>query len=69
MLTRPAVAYLRTWDKIAASRPDKLIAISTTVQNRIKKYYGLPSEIIYPPLMVRANIKKSSNKANYFLVV
>ena len=55
----PVVSYLRFWDKIAARRPDKLIAISETVQSRIKKYYGLESEVIYPPLMMRPLNSKS----------
>jgi len=42
--------YLRTWDKIAAQRPDTYIAISQEVQKRIKKYYGRESKVIYPPL-------------------
>lgn len=39
---------LRIIDQIAAMRPDKIVAISKTVQNRIKKYYKRDSEIIYP---------------------
>src|ERR1035437_5621342 len=50
LLTKPIVSYLRSWDKIAAQRPDELIAISTEVQNRIRKYYSRDSKIIYPPL-------------------
>lgn len=77
----PVISYLRFWDRIAAKRPDKLIAISETVQNRIRKYYGLESEVIYPPLMIRAvsSIQyRVSSKENtgyriqntgYFLVV
>jgi glycosyltransferase involved in cell wall biosynthesis len=80
----PFVWYLRTWDKIAAARPDKLIAISKNVSDRIKKYYGLQSEIAYPPLMMRPKrrlknneyrLKKEnhqssiSNQKSYFLVV
>lgn len=78
----PFVVYLRFWDKIAANRPDKLIAISTTVQKRIKKYYGLESEIIYPPLMIRSSVSSirypvsskrstqySIQNTEYFLVV
>ncbi|MBI4092080.1 MAG: glycosyltransferase [Candidatus Levybacteria bacterium] len=53
IISWPIVSYLRFWDKIAAKRPDKLIAISQTVRSRIKKYYGLDSEVIYPPLMIR----------------
>ena len=74
LVSYPVVSYLRFWDRIAANRPDSLIAISTTVQARIKKYYGLGSEIIYPPLMVR-NFKQIQNtkykipNTKYFLVV
>ncbi|MBI4096247.1 MAG: glycosyltransferase [Candidatus Levybacteria bacterium] len=49
-LSKPAVWYLRFWDKIAANRPDKFIAISKEVQSRISKYYGRESEVVYPPL-------------------
>lgn len=49
-LSKPVVAYLRTWDKIAAQRPDVYIAISKEVQGRIKKYYGRDSEVVYPPV-------------------
>lgn len=72
---RPVVNYLRHWDKIAAQRPDKIIAISTAVQKRIEKYYGRDSEIVYPPVDVdKFRVSKVSNvpkvlKAKYFLVV
>lgn len=49
-LTLPIVKYLRWYDKIVASRPDQYLAISKTVQDRIKKYYGLDSDLIYPPV-------------------
>lgn len=72
-VTWPIVSYLRFWDKIAARRPDELIAISETVRDRIKKYYGLDSEVIYPPLMIRSIKYKVSSikykKQSYFLVV
>ncbi|MBI4097977.1 MAG: glycosyltransferase [Candidatus Levybacteria bacterium] len=64
-----AVSYLRSWDKIAAARPDHFIAISTEVQKRIKKYYQRDSEIIFPPLMLsgRRSVKKS--EGDYYLLV
>ncbi len=76
-ISYPAVWYLRFWDKLAASRPDQLVAISHTVQARIKKYYGLESKLIYPPLMMRPKSRKlrASDKTQvktvkpYFLVV
>ncbi|MFH1833047.1 MAG: glycosyltransferase [Candidatus Levyibacteriota bacterium] len=49
-LAKPAVFYLRRWDKIAAKRPDAYVAISKEVQKRIKKYYKRESTVIYPPL-------------------
>src|SRR3990172_2765359 len=38
VVTKPIINYLRWWDKRAAKRPDVMIAISSEVQNRIKKY-------------------------------
>jgi len=49
-ISKPAVSYLRAWDKIAAQRPDAYIAISKEVQGRIKKYYGRESVVVYPPV-------------------
>ncbi len=49
-MAKPIVNYLRSWDKVASGRPDKIIAISSEVQHRIKKYYDSDSEIIFPPV-------------------
>ena len=40
-LAEPIFNYLRFYDKIVSHRPDHYIAISRTVKDRIKKYYGL----------------------------
>lgn len=73
LLSKPIINYLRSWDKIAAAKPDEYIAISKTVQARIKHYYCRESSVIYPPVeMEKFSIKKQeiSIKANkYFLVV
>jgi glycosyltransferase involved in cell wall biosynthesis len=69
LLTKPMVSYLRGWDKIAAQRPDKYIAISTEVKKRIKMYYGRDSEIIFPPLMMNAKNQNEEATGDYFLVV
>ena len=45
----PKIAYyFRTWDQIAAARPDYYIAISEYVSKKIKKYYGRESTVIFP---------------------
>lgn len=67
-LATPLVWYLRTWDRIAAQRPDKIIAISKEVKKRIEKYYQRDSRVVYPPLMLSAG-RSGSQKGEYFLVV
>jgi glycosyltransferase involved in cell wall biosynthesis len=74
----PFVKYLKNWDKVAAHRPDKMIAISTEVRERIKKYYQRDSELVYPPVDIekfqikKSNIKMKTKNAKfekYFLIV
>ena len=69
LLAKPAVSYLRNWDKVAAQRPDEYIAISTEVKNRIKKYYDRDSTVIYPPLMMDTQSIENDASGDYFLVV
>lgn len=68
-LAKGSVGYLRNWDRIASKRPDHMIAISTEVRNRIKKYYDRDSEIIFPPLMLDKPKKIKERKNDYFLIV
>ncbi len=49
LISKPIVRYLKNWDKVAAQRPDSIIAISSEVKKRIRKYYGRDSEVIFPP--------------------
>lgn len=51
-LAQPLVAYLRAWDKVAAQRPDVMVAISKNVASRIKLYYSRKADVIYPPVDV-----------------
>jgi glycosyltransferase involved in cell wall biosynthesis len=66
-LASPVVNYLRKWDKIAATRPDAIIGISTVVQSRIKKYYKRDSMIIFPPAGIDGGKKMKNGK--YYLIV
>ncbi|MCB0065458.1 MAG: glycosyltransferase [Caldilineaceae bacterium] len=47
---KPVLKLLRRWDWQAAQRVDYFIAISTTVQERIKTLYGRESAVIHPPV-------------------
>jgi glycosyltransferase involved in cell wall biosynthesis len=75
LIATPAVSYLRKWDKIAANRPDTLVAISQEVQGRIRKYYGRDSAVIYPPVELKAlgtwdlGLGKDKKRKPYFLIV
>lgn len=63
-----AMEKIRLWDKVASDRPDFYIANSRHVQQRISKYYRLPSEIIYPPVEVE-KIKADGVQGDYFLMM
>lgn len=63
-----ALSYLRVWDKEAALRVDKFVGISTFVQERIAKYYGQPSDLIYPPVDT-SKYFISETQDDYFLMV
>lgn len=66
-VSKPMINYLRWYDKIVCHRPDKYIAISKTVQDRIKKYYGLESQVIYPPVNLAS--PGDAIPGEYFLIV
>ena len=58
----------RQWDFMAAHRPDLILANSKNVANRIKKYYGLKSYILYPGTDL-SRFAPVNKKDDYFLVV
>ncbi|MCX6706351.1 MAG: glycosyltransferase family 4 protein, partial [Candidatus Woesebacteria bacterium] len=67
-ISKPFINYLRNWDKVAAQRPDQIIAISTEVKNRIKKYYNRDAEVIFPPVSLHHKKYLSKNHAYYLIV-
>jgi len=75
LLMKPMVKYLRKWDLVACQRPDFYLAISKTVQERIRKYYGRESEVIYPPIDINKfkikneKLKTTIKNEKFFLVV
>lgn len=71
-LYRSIALWLRRWDQVASTRPDIMIAISTQVKNRIKKYYNRDAEIIFPPVDTKrfgVTVSLCHSYTNYFLVV
>lgn len=67
---------LKLWDRRAASRADRYLAISTIVQERIRATYGIESEIVPAPLSDRLREVQSEHlshpvveQGGYFLCV
>jgi glycosyltransferase involved in cell wall biosynthesis len=68
-VSRPFVYYARNWDKVGAQRPDVMVAISSAVKNRIKKYYGRDSQVISPPVEIDKFKNQDLKSKGFFLVV
>ena len=67
---RPLIALLRRWDYAAAQRVTRFIAISTAVQERIRRFYRRESSIIHPPVDVdRFAPAPNGEVGDYLLVV
>jgi len=49
-IARPVLDRLARWDRETARRPARYIAISRTVAGRIRRRYGIESEVVYPPV-------------------
>jgi len=66
----PIKKILQFVDKRGSCRPDVLLTDSVNVQKRIKKYYGLDSIVVYPPvdefLCKKQNIK---DKKDYYVSI
>jgi glycosyltransferase involved in cell wall biosynthesis len=62
------IRRLRAWDLRAAQRPSLWIANSSVVAERIRRYYGLPSTIVFPPVDV-LRYGPSTRDEDYYLIV
>ncbi|HEX8974554.1 MAG TPA: glycosyltransferase [Patescibacteria group bacterium] len=79
LVLRFLLNYIRTWDRLAADRPEHLIANSEYTKKRIGKYYRRDSSVIYPPVEMLSSVighqslddEKDDRLpiADYFLVV
>lgn len=62
--------YLKSWDLIAAQRPDKIVSISKTVQERCRQIYQRESQLIYPPVDNKFFVLSQTRiKKKFFLIV
>jgi glycosyltransferase involved in cell wall biosynthesis len=49
-LAAPLLARLRHWDRETSAGVDRFVAISRHVQERIARFYGRESDVVYPPV-------------------
>src|SRR5262245_56883644 len=66
---RGVLAMLRAWDRQAAERVTHFIAISKTVQERIRECYGRESTVIYPPVDTDFHRPARATRDDYYLIV
>lgn len=69
LLLKPLLRFLRHWDWQAAQRVDHFIAISTTVQERIRKIYQRGSVVIHPPVNTSYFTPDATRIGDYYLIV
>jgi glycosyltransferase involved in cell wall biosynthesis len=62
------VPLLRQWDRKAADRVSYFVSISSAVSERIRRFYGRSSEIIYPPVDTRL-YQPGTSHDDYYLIV
>lgn len=72
-LVQPVVSWHRAWDRVAAQRPDYLLANSQTPATRIRKFWGREVDAIIYPFVDLARFQNMEsfdpNPGQYFLVV
>ncbi|MCK5412862.1 MAG: glycosyltransferase [Candidatus Pacebacteria bacterium] len=72
VLILPILHYMRMWDKAASERVDYFIANSKNTAKRIEKFYGMKSEVIYPPCDIKRGIQNDDSSVkseDYFLII
>lgn len=68
-LLAPLIALLRKWDYQAAQKVDHFCAISTEIQQRIKKFYHRDSIVIAPPVDTERFRPVAAPTADYYFIV
>lgn len=62
------LAWARRWDRNAAQRVTQFVAISRAVADRIQRFYGRPSSVVYPPVEVE-RFTPTTDVGDAFLIV
>jgi glycosyltransferase involved in cell wall biosynthesis len=63
------LGWIREWDRRTSERVSHFIAISRTVQDRIRECYGRDSKVIYPPADTDFYAPANVEREEHYLVV
>lgn len=66
-MARAILHYMRIWDSRTASGVDEFIANSAFIGRRVRKVYGRPAKVIYPPVDTD-NFFPGKGKEDFYLV-
>jgi glycosyltransferase involved in cell wall biosynthesis len=69
LAVKKILSDIRIWDQEASKRPDRYIAISKHVQNRLRKYYRVDSDIVYPPTHVEEFSPHFGLPEDYYIII
>jgi glycosyltransferase involved in cell wall biosynthesis len=73
LIVVPILHVMRIWDRSASERVDHYVANSENTARKIKKFYGRPSAVIYPPVdYARFSAMKdlpATAEKDYYLIV
>ncbi|MDQ6746702.1 MAG: glycosyltransferase [Candidatus Dormibacteraeota bacterium] len=66
----PATGALRRWDRQVAGRSDRILAISSEVRDRVRRFYGMDAEVLHPPVWNDVNgMRTDDDPRRGYLVV
>ncbi|HVO54213.1 MAG TPA: glycosyltransferase [Solirubrobacterales bacterium] len=66
---RAVSGWLRKQDRAAAQRPDRVVANSTAVAERIRRFYGREADVVHPPVELGDLGAGASDERDRFLWV
>jgi len=62
--------WLRSWDVSSARRVDRYVANSAHVGRRIEKRYGLPHEVVFPPVeCAKFEVPGDAGQGDYYVML
>jgi glycosyltransferase involved in cell wall biosynthesis len=63
------LSVIRVMDYFSSKRIDHVISNSITAKTRVKKYYGIDSKVINPPVNLEEFQEKNCSLGDYFLII